>query len=120
MTRKTQRKPNAALGAVVELADARAKRTMTATQTSLLPDETAPLAAEELARRVAQQLATLPEDDRRLLRRNMLVAVHDLEGLVDALQTQMDGLAQELRKVSEHTSAATAYGRTAVRPAKRR
>lgn len=120
MTRNTPPKTAREMAAVVELAEARTKRTLAATQTRLLPEETSPLQAEELARRVAVQLQSLPEDDRHLLRRNLLVSVHDLEGLIDALQAQMGDLAQELRKVSSHTAAATAYGRTAQAPAKTR
>lgn len=101
---------------IIELADVRAARTLSATQAMLVPDETATLAPEELSRRVAAQLAALPHDEGQLLRRKVLVAVHDLEGLVDALQAQMNGLAQELRKVSSHSTAATAYGRNARRP----
>lgn len=96
---------------VVELAEIRAARTAIATQRALVPDTDEILSAEELSRRVASQLAALPADDRSLLRRKVVVAVHDLEGLVDALQSQLNGLAQELRKVSSHSSAASAYGR---------
>ncbi|MCR6632561.1 MAG: hypothetical protein NVV74_22340 [Magnetospirillum sp.] len=105
---------------VVALAEARATRTLAATQALLLPEADEPLAAEELSRRVAAQLAALPAEERPLLRRKVLVAVHDLEGLVDALQAQLDGLADELRKVSTHSSAATAYGRMARRPSDHR
>ncbi len=113
MTRKNARALDDELSAVVELAEVRAQRTMAATQARLLPDEGAHLEAEELARRVAAQLASLPQDDRRLLRREILVSVHDLEGLIDTLQAQMNELSRELRKVSSHTSAVTAYGRAA-------
>lgn len=105
---------------IIELAEVRATRTLTATQAMLVPDETATLTAEELSRRVAEQLATLPQEEGLLLRRKMLVAVHDLEGLVEALQTQMNGLAQELRKVSSHSTAASAYGRPTRRPSDHR
>lgn len=102
---------------LVDLADVRTSRTLASTQAMLAPDATEPLKAEELSRRVAAQLAALPDDKRSLLRRKVLVAVHDLEGLVEALQAQLDGLAGELRKVSAHTTAATAYGRMTHRPA---
>lgn len=114
MTRKTD------LNAIIELADVRAARTMVATQASLLPNEPTLLDAEELSRRVAEQLAALPTAEGLLLRRKMLVAVHDLEGLVDALQEQMNTLAHELRKVSSHSSAATAYSRPVRRPSDHR
>ena len=113
MTRKNAHAKDNELSAVVKLAEVRAERTMAATQARLLPEEGAHLEAEELARRVAAQLSSLPQDDRRLLRREILVSVHDLEGLIDALQSQMNELSRELRKVSSHTSAATAYGRAA-------
>lgn len=104
------RKPDPA---IIELAEMRAARTLAATQALLLPDEASPLAAEDLSRRVAAQLSSLPKDESLLLRRKLLVAVHDLEGLVDALQSEMDGLADELRKVSSHSAAVSAYGRPA-------
>lgn len=107
------------LKAMAEQANVEAERTMAATQAALLPDEPALLDAEELSRRVAEQLATLPKEEGLALRRKMLVAVHDLEGLVDALQGQMDTLAQELRKVSTHSNAATAYSRPIRRPSDR-
>ena len=119
MPRKNAPAKDNSLSAVVELADIRARRAMAAARARLLPHETAHLEAEEMARRVAAQLATLPDGDRRVLRRDILVAVHDLEGLVDALQAQMNELSRELRKVSTHTSAATAYGR-AAHPGKHR
>lgn len=109
-----------ALNAIIELADVRAARTMAATQASLLPNEPTLLDAEELSRRVAAQLATLPREEGLVLRRKMLVAVHDLEGLIDALQEQMTTLAQELRKVSTHSTAATAYSRPVRRPSDHR
>lgn len=112
----TKRKPHP----VVELAEIRSARTMAATQKALAPEITDALSAEELARHVAAQLATLPGEDRSLLNRKVLVAVHDLEGLVDALQTQLNGLAHELRKVSSHTNAATAYGRCAGKTSDKR
>ncbi|MGE5517948.1 MAG: hypothetical protein ACM31D_19265 [Bacteroidota bacterium] len=112
------RKPD--LDAIIELADVRAARGLAATQAALLPDETTLLDAEELSRRVAEQLSTLPRDQGLLLRRKMLVAVHDLESLVDALQEQMNTLALELRKVSSHSSAATAYSRPVRRPSDHR
>lgn len=121
MTRKSAH-TDSKLSAIVELAEVRTHRTMAAAQARLLPDETAHLEAEEMARRVAAQLSALPQDERHLLRREILVTVHDLEGLIDALQSQMNELSQELRKVSSHTSAATAYGRTgrtAAHPGKR-
>jgi hypothetical protein len=105
----SKRKPHP----VVELAEIRSARVMAAARQALVPGADDALEAEELARRVAGQLAALPAEDRSLLRRKVLVAVHDLEGLVDALQAQLNGLAHELRKVSSHTSAATAYGRRA-------
>jgi hypothetical protein len=96
---------------VVDLAEHRSQRVLAAAQQMLVPDAQEMLAAEELSRRVAEQLATLPPDQGALLRRKVLVAVHDLEGLIEALQQQLDGLADELRRVSVHSTAAMAYGR---------
>lgn len=98
---------------VVELAEIRANRTLAATRALLVPGANDALSPEDLSRRVAEQLSALPDDQRSLLRRKILVAVNDLEGLVESLQGQMNDLAHDLRKVSNHSSAATAYCRTA-------
>lgn len=101
---------------VIDLAERRTERVLAATQALLVPDAVGALAAEELSRRVARQLAELPPEQGALLRRKVVVAVHDLEGLVAALQDQLNTLAGELRKVSAHSTAALAYGRRADRP----
>lgn len=110
----------AKINAVVELAEIRTARTLARTQARLVPEITSELAAEELSRRVAAQLAALPADERSLLQRNVMVAVHDLEGLVTSLQTELNDLAAELRTVSNHSGAATAYGRAGRRPSENR
>lgn len=101
---------------VVEFAEIRTARTMAVVQSRLVPNVDAILSAEDLSFQVAAQLAALPKADRGLLRQNIALSIHDLDGLVQALESQMTGLALELRKVSSHSDAATAYGRQARRP----
>lgn len=119
MTYERDAKAKAKTGAVVDLAEIRTARTLARTQARLLPEITDHLAAEDLSRRVAAQLAALPVGERNLLRRDVVVAVHDLEALVASLRTELSDLVDELRTVSSHSGAATAYGR-AARPSENR
>lgn len=112
MTR--ERKP------VVVHADIRMRRTIAEAQALMVPEVTDCLTAEQLSRHVAAQLATLPATERRRLRRNAQVAMHDLEELVAVLESELSDLADELRTVSSHSGAVTAYGRTGRRPSENR
>lgn len=98
----------------IDLADRRAAR-RTAEAEALVAPGLTEAGARELARVVAAQLAALPERERRLLRRKVAVAVHDLESLVVALKAELAGLARDLRAVSSHSGAAGAYGTAARR-----
>lgn len=111
---------NLDISEIIELAEIRTERVLNATQVALVPGEDAPLSAQELSRRVAERLAALPPEEGLLLRRKMMVAVNDLEELVETLQSQMTTLAQELRRVSNHSSAVTAYNRPLRHPSAHR
>lgn len=69
--------------------------------------------AHALAAAVASQIAQLPPGACNLFRRQVALATHELEALLDVLQGELDALAAELRTVNSHTSAATAYTRMA-------
>ncbi len=106
------RKPNP----IVDLAEARLAQNMAEMQALLAPELSDAVSAEALSRHVAAQLAALPAEDGGLLRRKLAVTVHDLETLVASLQQELTGLGQELRTVTCHSGAATAYGTAGRRP----
>jgi hypothetical protein len=106
--------------AIIDLTEVRMTQKLAEAQSRLAPETTEAMNAEELSRHVAAQLATLPSGERTLLRRNLAVTVHDLEGLVTALQDELAGLAQELRTVSIHSDAVSAYGQVGRRPSDNR
>lgn len=66
--------------------------------------------AARLSARLAGELAALPRDERRMMRRDIAVAAHELEGLVSALEAELGLLADELRTLGQRTAAARAYG----------
>lgn len=70
--------------------------------------------AVALSERLAARLAGLAADDRRLLRRDMAVAAHDLEALVEALENELGLLAADLKALNHRTGAARAYGQAAT------
>lgn len=67
--------------------------------------------AADLARSVADQLQTLPPEERRLMQRQSAAAAADLETLLDELEGELSALASDLHAVTLHTGAATAYRR---------
>lgn len=67
--------------------------------------------AADLARSVADQLQTLPPEQRRLLQQQSALAAADLETLLDELEGELSALAADLHAVTQHTGAATAYRR---------
>lgn len=111
---------NAKAKDVAKRASIRTARTLARAQALLLPEISDDLAAEEVSRRVAAHMATLPADERGLVRRKVIVAVHDLEGLVASLKSELSDLADELRTVSSHSGATSAYGRVGRRPPENR
>ncbi|GEM_PF-2386895 len=66
--------------------------------------------ATNLSIRLAEQLAGLSGEQRYLRRRELALVAHDLEALVDALETELDQLASELKALNHRTGAARAYG----------
>lgn len=76
--------------------------------------ELSELDAADLSARLARHLAALPDDERRVMRRDLAIAAHDLEGLVAALEAEMGQLASELKALHQRTDAARAYGRAAA------
>lgn len=105
---------------VIDLIEVRMTQKLAEAQARLAPNTMDAISAEELSRHVAAQLTHLPTGERTLLRRNLAVTVHDLEGLVAALHDELNGLAEELRTISIHSDAAIAYGQAARRPSDHR
>jgi len=66
--------------------------------------------ATDLAQRLARQLAGLSDEQRRLRRRDLALVAHDLEALVEALETELGQLAGELKALNHRTGAVRAYG----------
>lgn len=93
---------------VVDLAETRATRLLAEVRETLVPADAD--AAFHLAQKLAGDLARHPDS---LLRHRVAVAAHDLEDVIAMLQAELDGLANELRAVNRHTTAATAYSRAA-------
>lgn len=75
------------------------------------------LDARQLAEILARQIAELPDDERRLVRRRVSVAIGDLETLIDELESDLASLADDLRALNRHDGAARAY-RQGSSPAK--
>jgi len=67
------------------------------------------LDARQLAEILARQIADLPDDQRRLVRRRVSVAISDLETMIAELEGDLAALAQELRTLNRHDDAARAY-----------
>ena len=76
--------------------------------------------AAALSVSLARQLSSLPDDGKRLLRRDIAVAAHELEGLVQTLETELGLLANDLKALNQRTGAARAYGQASgVSPLRR-
>lgn len=103
-------KPNTA--SLPSLAEAQATRSLAQIRERFTGDADADAVA--LAQSLASQLSSLPADDRRLLRRDLAVVTHDLEGLVEALETELGLLASDLKALNNRTGAARAYGQAGI------
>lgn len=98
---------------VVPLAEIRAKRMIAEIRETFSGDGPGDEAAKALAVRVAEQLRVLPPHRRRVLRTRLMVSIHDLEGLIAALEAELEALAHDLRTASRHSDASRAYGQGA-------
>lgn len=96
----------------VTLAEAKTTRTLAALRQRVGATSDADAAA--MAAAVASQMAALPASDKRLLRRDMAIAAHELEGLVQALEAELGLLASDLRDLNQRTGAARAYSQAAT------
>ncbi len=98
---------------VVPLAEIRARRMIAEIRETFSGDGPGDEAAKALAVRVAEQLRVLPAHRRRMFRASLMVSIHDLEGLIAALQAELDALADDLRTANRHSDASRAYGQGA-------
>lgn len=87
----------------------RAARTYAEVGEHLHLDE--PLSCEPLLSIVKRQLAELPEHQRAELRLHMAMAIEELNTLQDCLREEMERTGHSLRRASDHSDAASAYGR---------
>jgi hypothetical protein len=69
-----------------------------------------PAAIAELSSKVKDQIAALPEEQRRLFRTTASLALADLRESEDALERYLDVVQQDLRRRGSHSAAAKAYG----------
>lgn len=92
-----------------------ASRSLARVRAALVPGLAAEATPEEMSRRLAADLAILPPDRRRDLRRQMTIAVVDLEELVGTLQARLNDLAKEMQKVGSYSSAVGAYNKVTRR-----
>jgi len=67
------------------------------------------LDARQLAEILAQQISELPDDQRRLVRRRVSVAIGDLESLIEELEGDLASLAKDLQALNHHDGAVRAY-----------
>lgn len=80
-------------------------------QRLLLPDMDKVLTSAQLCEEVASRMAGLPAGRQVQMRCKIAIAAQKFRGLISTMQTEMDGVAQKLRKANKHTQAAVAYGR---------
>ena len=67
--------------------------------------------AKALSQRLARDLAGLSVERRQLIRRQVAVAVHDLEEFVRLLETERAAVVADIETLNRHRGAADAYGR---------
>jgi hypothetical protein len=95
---------------IIPLAEARIRRVLDGVGRHLGGEAEALALSEGIAR----QLAAMPSDQRRLLRRQVALSTHDLEELVNSLEAELGLLADDLRAVNLRSEAARAYRRAAI------
>jgi hypothetical protein len=82
-------------------------------------DPDAPAAIAALCGRVKDQIAELPEEQRRLFRTTASLAISDLRESEDALKRYLEIVQEELRRRGSHAAAAKAYGTQPAKAASR-
>lgn len=112
MPRRTQKRT---IDPAIERAPERAARTLARTRAALVPGLEASASPEELSRRLVESMATLPPERRLAMRRQMMIAVVDLEELVGTLQSRLNDLAEQMQRVGSFSSAVGAYNKTTRR-----
>ena len=75
----------------------------------IAPGLTAPFTFEQLHRIAEERMAGLPPAEREVLRRKALVAYSELERLIEEMSQHLADIGSELRKVTQHNRAASAY-----------
>jgi Asp-tRNA(Asn)/Glu-tRNA(Gln) amidotransferase B subunit len=93
----------------IDFLELRAKRKISEVQRLLLPDLRDMVAAEQMAQRVGERLAELPDDQRRLFSLQTALALSDLNELEDSLTQYMDLVSDELKRRNGAQQAMTAY-----------
>ncbi|MCA1908502.1 MAG: hypothetical protein LDL39_09080 [Magnetospirillum sp.] len=94
----------------VTAVEAQANRTLAQAHLRMGTADLTETDAATLSIHLAAQLSNLSDDQRRLRRRDLALVTHDLEALVEALETELGQLAGELKALNHRTDAARAYG----------
>jgi len=95
----------------LHLAQVQADRTIAGIGDRLCIEDLDTASAAILAERVAEGLRALPADGRRAALVNTALSLVELEEVCRSLNTHRDEVGEEIRRVSCHNTATTAYRR---------
>lgn len=98
-----------------EAAETRAGHAIAAARMRLVPETPESAELKEIVGIIADHLSSRSLERRSRMRREALVSVQEMEGVVRLLEFHMQALASELHKVTTYTGAAAAYTRSARR-----
>lgn len=98
-----------------EAAEIRAGHTIAAARMRLVPETPESAELKEIVGIIADHLSSRSPERRSRMRREALVSVQEMEGMVRLLEFHMQALSSELNKVTKYTGAAAAYTRSARR-----
>ncbi len=105
--------------AELEQVDARVARKLAEIHQLLAPGLAAPFTIDELQRAAEARMGGLPPAEQQRLRLKAIVAYAELEQIIEELSQHVADIGAELRTVSHHSRAVTAYNqapRARVRP----
>jgi hypothetical protein len=106
---------------VLNVVQISARRKLEEVRDMLVPDTKSAeeLSAEELAAGIGEQLRSLPREQQSRLWLKTAIAVAELDGLQTALAEHRQSVADELQKLSAHSTAVAAYRQRQRVPSKK-